>query len=87
MVIWKLVGDYAKTHTVVAKNIGILAILSENPTLLSENSCSCKCFGTHMSISLVCVGTTQKHREEKSNLIQSHTETQKYTGQNYWHPV
>ncbi len=34
----------------MAKDIGTLAILSENATLLSENCCSCKCFGTRMFI-------------------------------------
>ena len=43
-------------YTVIAKNIGTLAILSENVTLLSENCCSCKCFGTHMIIYFVSVG-------------------------------
>ena len=76
-----------KMHTVMAKNIGTLAILSENAALLSENGCSCTCFCTHMFISLDCVGTTQKTGQEKSNLIQSHTETQISTGQNYWHPI
>ena len=80
-------------RTVMAKNIGTLSILSENAILLSENCYSCKYFGTHMFISLVCIGTTHTHththknREEKSNLIQSHTETQKCTDQHYWHPV
>ncbi len=61
------------THTVMAKNIGTLAILSENATLLSEN-CS-NCFGIHMLIVFVCTATTQKKtREEKSNLIKFHTE-------------
>ncbi len=56
------------TFTVMAKNIGILAILSENATLLSENCSNCKCFGIHMIIVFVCTETTQKNnREEESN--------------------
>ncbi len=38
----------------MAKNIGTLAILSENATLLSENCSNCKCFGIHMLIVFVC---------------------------------
>jgi len=58
----------------MAKNIGTLAILSENATLLSENCSSCKCFGIHVLIVFVCTATTQKSREEKSNLLKFHTE-------------
>ena len=47
--------DGKHDHTVTAKNIGTPAILSENATILSENCCSCKCFDTHMFISLICV--------------------------------
>ncbi len=63
-----------------------LAILSENATLLSENCSNCKCFGIHLLIVFVCTATTQKNREEKSNLIKFHR-TQKWTGQNDWHLV
>ncbi len=72
--------------TVMTKNIGTLAILSENATLLSENRSNCKCFGIHVLIVFVCTATTQQNREEKSNLIISHR-TKKWTGQNYWHLV
>ncbi len=61
-----LISSYC-TYTVMAKNISSLAILSENATLLSENCCSCKCFGTCMFIFFVCIGTTQK--TEKKNKI------------------
>ncbi len=58
----------------MAKNIGTLAILSENATLLSENCSNCKRLGIHVLIIFVCTATTQKSREEKSNLIQFLTE-------------
>ncbi len=62
-------------HTVMAKNIDTLAILSENATILSEICSNCKCFGIHVLIVFVCTATTQKkHREEMSNLIEFHTE-------------
>ncbi len=56
--------------TVMAKNIGTLAILSENATLLSENCSNCKCFGIHVLIVFACTATTQK----KQNKIKLHTE-------------
>ncbi len=69
----------------MAKNIGTLAILSENATLLSENCCSCKCLVLTFIFFLFAL-EQQKKREEKSNLKQFHTEPKKCTGQNYWHP-
>ncbi len=66
--------------TVIAKNIGTLAILSENATLLSENCCSCKCFGTHILIFFVCIGTTQKNRRKvKSDTIPHRTQKMHWT--------
>ena len=70
---WELTSHYVPQEesqpTVMAKNIGTLAILSENATLLSEFFfCRCKCFGTHMFISLVCVGTTHKKTEDISQI-------------------
>ncbi len=53
----------------MAKNIGTLAILSENATLLSENVSNCKRLGIHVLIIFVCTATTQKGREEKSNFL------------------
>ena len=50
------------------KNIGTPAVLSDNVPILRENCCNYKCFGIHMFISIVCIGTTQKSREEKPNL-------------------
>ena len=47
-------------HTVMDKNIGTPALLSDNAPLLPENCCNDKCFGIHMFISFVCIGTTQK---------------------------
>ncbi len=58
----------------MAKNIGTLAILSENATLLSEFFSNCKCFGIHVLIVFVCTATTTKNIEEMSNLIKFHTE-------------
>ncbi len=63
----------------MAKDVGTLAILSENATLLSENCCSCKYFGTHVFILFIYICfiylfLTQKNSEEKSKLIQLHTE-------------
>lgn len=62
----------------MAKNIGTLAIMSKKATLLSENCCNCKCFGTHVFIAFVCTRTTQ--------LGQISHKTQKWTGQTYCHP-
>ena len=56
------------THTqmhIVMQNIGTPALLSDNASLLPENCCNYKCFVIHMCISIVCIGTTQKSREEK----------------------
>ncbi len=78
---------FINIYTVMAKNIGTLAILSENATLLSENCSSCKCFGIHVHIVFVCTTTTQKNWEEKSDLIQFYTELKKWTGINYWYLV
>ena len=50
------------------KNIGTPAVLSDNVPILRENCCNYKCFDIHMLISIVCIGTTQKSREEKPNL-------------------
>ncbi len=64
----------------MVKNIGTLAILSEN--------CSnCKCFGIHVLIVFVCTATTQKNPRRKVKLDNSSHITQKWTGQNYWHLV
>ncbi len=59
----------AALYTVMAKNIGTLAILSENTTLLSENCSNCKCFGIHMLIVFVCTATTKKKTEKKSQNV------------------
>ena len=64
--------------TVMDKNIG-------TPAILTDNCCNYKCFGIHMFISIVCIGTTQKSREEKPNLIYYHTELLKWTGKNDCH--
>ena len=50
------------------KNIGTPALMSDNVPILPENCCNYKCFGILMLISMVCIGTTQKIREEKPNL-------------------
>ena len=63
------------------KNIGTPALLSDNVPLLPENCCNYKCFGIHMLIYIVCIGTTQKSREEKPNLIPHKSPNL----QNYWH--
>ncbi len=60
----------------MAKNIGTLAILSENANL-SENCCSCKCFGTRMFIFFVCIGTTQKKKQKKSQIWYNSTQNPK----------
>ncbi len=52
------------TDTFMAKNFGTLAILSENPMLLSENCSNCKCFGIHVLIVFVCTATIQKNRRK-----------------------
>ncbi len=44
---------YTHTHTHTDKNIGTLAILS-------DNSSNCKCFGIHVLNVFVCTATTQK---------------------------
>ncbi len=69
------------------ENIGTLAILLDNATLLSEHCFNCRCFGFHMLIVFVCTASTQKkqRRKVKHNII-SHR-TQKRTGQNHWHLV
>ncbi len=71
----------------MAKNIGTLAILSENATLLSENCSNCKCFCIHVLIvfCLHCNNTKKQRRKVKLDKI-SHR-TQKWTGQKYWHLV
>ncbi len=69
-------------------NIGTLAILSENATLLSENYSNCKCCGIHMLIVFICTATTTtKKLRTKVKLDQISHRTQKWTGQNYWHHV
>ncbi len=69
-------------------NIGTLAILSENATLLSENCSNCKCCGIHMLIVFICTATTTtKKLRTKVKLDQISHRTQKWTGQNYWHHV
>ncbi len=68
-------------YTVMAKNIGTLAILSENTTLLSENCCSCKCFGTHMFI-FFCLhwnNTKKQRRKVKSDTIPHRTPKMHWT--------
>ena len=67
------------------KHISTPALLSDNAPLLPENCCNYKCFGIHMLISIICIGTTQKSREEKPNLIYYHTELLKWTGKNDCH--
>ena len=46
--------------TVMDKNIGTPALPLDNAQFLPENCCNDKCFGIHMFISFVCIGTTQK---------------------------
>ena len=55
-------------YTVMDQNIGTPTLLPDNAPLPPENCCNYKCFGIHMFISIVCIGTTQKSREEKPNL-------------------
>ncbi len=74
------------SYTVMAKNIGTLATLSENATLLSENCSSCKCFWYSCAYCF-CLHCRGKKREEKSNLKKFHTEHKKLTGQNDCHLV
>ena len=64
----------------------ILVLLSDNAPLLPEKCCNYKCFGIHMFIYFVCIGKTQKIWEKRPNLISFHTELQRWTGQNVWHP-
>ena len=53
-----------KMYTVMVKNIGTPALLSDNAPLLPENCCNYKCFGIHMFIYFVCIGKTQKNWEK-----------------------
>ncbi len=66
----------------MARNIGTLAILSENAILLS-NCSNCKYFCIHVLIVFVCTATTQR----KVKLDKITHRTKKWTGQNYWHLV
>ncbi len=61
----------------MAKNICTLAILSENATLLSENCCSCKCFGTHMFIYFLFALEQHKKTEKKSQIWYNSTQNPK----------
>ena len=48
----KHVNDIAISYTVMVKNIGTPALLSDNAPLLPEKCCNYKCFGIHMFIYL-----------------------------------
>ena len=65
------------TFTVMVKNIGSPALLSDNAPLPPENCCNYKCFGIHMFIYFVCIGKTQTNLIKKPNLLSFHTELQK----------
>ncbi len=78
---WSLTVTQIKWHTVMAKNIGTLAILSENATLLSENCSNCKCFGIHAYCFCLHCNNTINRRKVKLDKI-SHR-TQKWTGQSW----
>ena len=56
------------TYTVMVKNIGTPALLSDNAPILPENCCNYKCFGILMFIYFVCIGKTQNLRKKKKNL-------------------
>ena len=83
--IWSTVQVTSKcwiiTHTVMVKNIGTPALFSDNAPLLPEKCCNYKCFGIH--VYLFCL---HWKNTKKPNLISFHTELQKWTGENYWHP-
>ncbi len=64
--------DSPPVYTDTAKNISTLAILSENATLLSENCCSCKCFGTRMFIFFLFALEQQK-KQKKSQICYNST--------------
>ncbi len=81
------INKHIYTQSVMAKNNGTLAILSENETLLSEKFSNCKCFGIHVIIVSVCTATTQKKLRRKVKLYKISHRTQKWTGKNYWHLV
>ncbi len=81
------INKHIYTQSVMAKNNGTLAILSENETLLSEKCSNCKCFGIHVIIVSVCTATTQKKLRRKVKLFKISHRTQKWTGKNYWHLV
>ncbi len=66
--------------TVMAKNIDTLAILK---TIQKMQPFSQKI----VAVANVFLHRNTKSREEKSNLIQFHTEPKKCTGQNYWHLI
>ena len=61
-------------HTVMAKNIGTPALLSDH--FSHKKCCNYKCFGIDMFSYFVCIGKTKKIREKKLNLISFHTELQ-----------
>ncbi len=65
----------------MAKNVGTLAILSENASLLSENCCSCKYFGTPVFILFIYIflylfifNTKKLRRKVKTDTITHRTQ-------------
>ena len=59
------------------KNIGTPALLSDNAPLLPVNCCNDKCFGIHMFISFVCIGTTPKTLRKKCQIWLDFTQNSK----------
>ncbi len=64
-----LIRHICKIYTVMAKNVGTFAILSENATFLSENYYNCKCVQVFTCLLFLFALQQHKEREEKSNLI------------------
>ena len=56
------------THTVMDRNIGIPALLSDNAPLLPENCCNDKCFGIHI-FCLHWNNTKNQRKNAQSDLI------------------
>ena len=50
-------SEIAATNTVMVKNIGTPALLSDNAPILPEKCCNYKCFGIYM---FIYFGKTQK---------------------------
>ena len=69
----------------------ISALLSDNAPLLPENCCNYKCFGIHVYLFCLHWKNHKKSEGKKSqiwyhDIIPHRTGSQKWTGQNYWHP-